>query len=190
MFVTVIAWSSCCPADVQFPAVTLNLSVQHLTTFVLDRKDGMITVDDGIRRLRLLDAKGKVWTQEMLLQVEEKMVSLIDLGTKVRLKTRIYFWFCFLWGGVVCLFVLITKGKKRTLILSVTSALSSVWPTPTLTCGFFSFRTSWRTSRLARSSTARPWWTPAATTPSWLWSAKSRVRSNPTSTCSSATKSK
>lgn len=100
---TVIAWISCCPADVQFPAVTLNLSVQHLTTFVLDRKDGMITVDDGIRRLRLLDAKGKVWTQEMLLQVEEKMVSLIDLGTKVRLKTRIYFWFCFLWG-VVCLF--------------------------------------------------------------------------------------
>lgn len=57
---------------------------QHLSTFVLDRKDGMITVDDGIRRLRLLDAKGKVWTQEMLLQVEEKAVSLIDLGTKVR----------------------------------------------------------------------------------------------------------
>lgn len=56
---------------------------QHLTTFLLDRKDGMITVDDGIRRLRLLDAKGKVWTQEMLLQVEEKAVSLIDLETKV-----------------------------------------------------------------------------------------------------------
>lgn len=68
---------------------------------MLDRKDGMITVDDGIRRLRLLDAKGKVWTQEMLLQVEEKTVSLIDLGTKVRLKTQIYFYgfggflFCF-----------------------------------------------------------------------------------------------
>lgn len=51
---------------------------------MLDRKDGMITVDDGIRRLRLLDAKGKVWTQEMLLQVEEKAVSLIDQETKVR----------------------------------------------------------------------------------------------------------
>lgn len=58
---------------------------------MLDRKDGMITVDDGIRRLRLLDAKGKVWTQEMLLQVEEKSVSLIDQETKVRLDlgTRI-----------------------------------------------------------------------------------------------------
>ncbi|KAJ0056984.1 hypothetical protein NL108_000804, partial [Boleophthalmus pectinirostris] len=58
----------------------------HLTTFVLDRKDGMITVDDGIRRLRLLDAKGKVWTQEMLLQVEDKAVSLIDLETKNELE--------------------------------------------------------------------------------------------------------
>lgn len=44
----------------------------------------MITVDDGVRRLRLLDAKGKIWTQEMLLQVEEKSVSLIDQETKVR----------------------------------------------------------------------------------------------------------
>uniref|UniRef100_A0AAX7SV87 Epidermal growth factor receptor kinase substrate 8-like protein 1 n=1 Tax=Astatotilapia calliptera TaxID=8154 RepID=A0AAX7SV87_ASTCA len=65
---------------------TSQYHVEHLTTFVLDRKDGMITVDDGIRRLRLLDAKGKVWTQEMLLQVEEKMVSLIDLGTKNELE--------------------------------------------------------------------------------------------------------
>lgn len=45
----------------------------------------MVTVDDGIRRLRLLDAKGKVWTQEMLLQVEEKTVSLIDQDAKVSL---------------------------------------------------------------------------------------------------------
>lgn len=56
---------------------------QHLTTFVLDRKDGMMTVEDGVRRLRLLDAKGKVWTQEMLLQVEEKSVSLLDQDTQV-----------------------------------------------------------------------------------------------------------
>ncbi|KAM6895718.1 epidermal growth factor receptor kinase substrate 8a [Xenentodon cancila] len=46
----------------------------------------MITVDDGVRRLRLLDAKGKVWTQEMLLQVEEKTVSLMDLETKNELE--------------------------------------------------------------------------------------------------------
>ncbi|XP_035474680.2 epidermal growth factor receptor kinase substrate 8a isoform X1 [Scophthalmus maximus] len=65
---------------------TSQYHVEHLTTFVLDRKDGMVTVDDGIRRLRLLDAKGKVWTQEMLLQVEEKTVSLIDQDAKNELE--------------------------------------------------------------------------------------------------------
>ncbi|XP_041833475.1 epidermal growth factor receptor kinase substrate 8a isoform X3 [Melanotaenia boesemani] len=65
---------------------TSQYHVEHLTTFLLDRKDGMITVDDGVRRLRLLDAKGKVWTQEMLLQVEEKTISLIDLETKNELE--------------------------------------------------------------------------------------------------------
>ncbi|XP_037551540.1 epidermal growth factor receptor kinase substrate 8a [Nematolebias whitei] len=65
---------------------TSQYHVEHLTTFVLDRKDGMVTVEDGIRRLRLLDAKGKVWTQEMLLQVEEKTVSLVDLETTNELE--------------------------------------------------------------------------------------------------------
>uniref|UniRef100_A0A8K9Y1K9 SH3 domain-containing protein n=1 Tax=Oncorhynchus mykiss TaxID=8022 RepID=A0A8K9Y1K9_ONCMY len=58
----------------------------HLTTFVLDRKEAMINTEDGIRKLRLLDAKGKVWTQDMLLQVEEKTVSLIDPETKNELE--------------------------------------------------------------------------------------------------------
>uniref|UniRef100_A0A8K9V5I7 SH3 domain-containing protein n=1 Tax=Oncorhynchus mykiss TaxID=8022 RepID=A0A8K9V5I7_ONCMY len=62
------------------------LSSQHLTTFVLDRKEAMINTEDGIRKLRLLDAKGKVWTQDMLLQVEEKTVSLIDPETKNELE--------------------------------------------------------------------------------------------------------
>ncbi|XP_029283052.1 epidermal growth factor receptor kinase substrate 8-like isoform X2 [Cottoperca gobio] len=65
---------------------TSQYHVEHLTTFVLDRKDGLITVDDGVRRLRLLDAKGKVWTQEMLLQVEERSVSLIDQETQNELE--------------------------------------------------------------------------------------------------------
>ncbi|XP_006888542.1 PREDICTED: epidermal growth factor receptor kinase substrate 8 [Elephantulus edwardii] len=60
--------------------------VEHLTTFVLDRKDAMITIDDGIRKLKLLDAKGKVWTQDMILQVDDKAVSLIDLESKNELE--------------------------------------------------------------------------------------------------------
>lgn len=42
-----------------------------------------MTIEDGVRRLRLLDAKGKVWTQEMVLQVEEKSLALIDPQTQV-----------------------------------------------------------------------------------------------------------
>ncbi|XP_013930840.1 PREDICTED: epidermal growth factor receptor kinase substrate 8-like [Thamnophis sirtalis] len=60
--------------------------VEHLTTFVLDRKEAMITVDDGIRKLKLLDAKGKVWTQDMILQVDDKAVSLVDLESKNELE--------------------------------------------------------------------------------------------------------
>ncbi|XP_048466206.1 epidermal growth factor receptor kinase substrate 8a isoform X1 [Rhincodon typus] len=65
---------------------TSQYRVEHLATFVVDRKDAMITIDDGIRKLKLLDAKGKVWTQDMLLQVDEKAVSLIDLESKNELE--------------------------------------------------------------------------------------------------------
>ncbi|KAJ8411140.1 hypothetical protein AAFF_G00171460 [Aldrovandia affinis] len=65
---------------------TSQYHVEHLTTFVMDRKEAVITIDDGIRKLRLLDAKGKVWTQDMLLQVEERAVSLIDAETKNELE--------------------------------------------------------------------------------------------------------
>ncbi|XP_059843587.1 epidermal growth factor receptor kinase substrate 8a isoform X3 [Hypanus sabinus] len=65
---------------------TSQYCVEHLATFIVDRKDAMITVDDGIRKLKLLDAKGKVWTQDMLLQVDEKAVSLIDLESKNELE--------------------------------------------------------------------------------------------------------
>lgn len=130
---------------------------QHLTTFVLDRKDGMITVDDGIRRLRLLDAKGKVWTQEMLLQVEEKSVTLIDQETKV-------------------------SSVQTPAELLFQQRLGS---DPTCL-----FRTTWRTSPLGRYNTVRLWWTPAATTPSWLWCVRSLVKLNRTSTCFSVTTSR
>ncbi|XP_060758852.1 epidermal growth factor receptor kinase substrate 8a isoform X3 [Neoarius graeffei] len=65
---------------------TSQYLVEHLTTFIMDRKDAMLTIDDGIRKLRLLDAKGKVWTQEMLLQVDDKAVSLIDADSKNELE--------------------------------------------------------------------------------------------------------
>lgn len=70
----------------RFVTILIKNGLQHLTTFIMDRKDAMLTIDDGIRKLRLLDAKGKVWTQEMLLQVDDKAVSLIDADNKVRTR--------------------------------------------------------------------------------------------------------
>ncbi|KAF3859778.1 hypothetical protein F7725_022177 [Dissostichus mawsoni] len=58
----------------------------HLSSFIVDRKDGLLSVEDGVRRLRLLEAKGKVWTQEMILQVEERSVRLLDLDTQKDLE--------------------------------------------------------------------------------------------------------
>ncbi|XP_051781728.1 epidermal growth factor receptor kinase substrate 8-like [Erpetoichthys calabaricus] len=52
----------------------------------MDRKDAVISVDDGIRKLKLLDIKGKVWTQDMLLQVDDKSVSLVDVESKNELE--------------------------------------------------------------------------------------------------------
>ncbi|CAJ0943918.1 unnamed protein product, partial [Ranitomeya imitator] len=65
---------------------TSQYHVEHLTTFVMDRKDAVLTIDDGIRKLKLLDAKGKVWTQDMYLQVDDKAVSLYDIETKTELE--------------------------------------------------------------------------------------------------------
>uniref|UniRef100_A0A672QWP7 Epidermal growth factor receptor kinase substrate 8-like protein 1 n=1 Tax=Sinocyclocheilus grahami TaxID=75366 RepID=A0A672QWP7_SINGR len=62
---------------------TSQYHVEHLSTFVMDRKEAMLTIEDGVRKLRLLDAKGKVWTQDMILQVDGKAVSLIDHESKL-----------------------------------------------------------------------------------------------------------
>uniref|UniRef100_A0A673JXB6 Epidermal growth factor receptor kinase substrate 8-like protein 1 n=1 Tax=Sinocyclocheilus rhinocerous TaxID=307959 RepID=A0A673JXB6_9TELE len=66
---------------------TSQYHVEHLTTFVMDRKEAMLTIEDGVRKLRLLDAKGKVWTQDMILQVDWKAVSLIDNDSKNELES-------------------------------------------------------------------------------------------------------
>ncbi|XP_036373416.1 epidermal growth factor receptor kinase substrate 8-like isoform X2 [Megalops cyprinoides] len=65
---------------------TSRYHVEHLTSFVMSRKEGVISVADGIRKLRLHDAKGKVWTQDILLQVDTRAVSLYDPETKGRLE--------------------------------------------------------------------------------------------------------
>lgn len=56
---------------------------QHLSTFIMDKTESIVTVDDAIKKLAVLDSKDKIWTQEMLLQVTDKAVRLLDCDTQV-----------------------------------------------------------------------------------------------------------
>ena len=59
------------------------ICVQHLYTFAMDKKEGVVSVEDGIRKLRLLDAKGKIWTQDVRLVTTDRDAILQDEYTSV-----------------------------------------------------------------------------------------------------------
>ncbi|XP_022045378.2 epidermal growth factor receptor kinase substrate 8-like protein 2 isoform X1 [Acanthochromis polyacanthus] len=65
---------------------TSQYHVEHLSTFIMDKTESIITVDDAIKKLILLESKGKIWTQEMLLQVTDKAVRLLDCDTQEELE--------------------------------------------------------------------------------------------------------
>uniref|UniRef100_A0A673X3R3 EPS8 signaling adaptor L2 n=1 Tax=Salmo trutta TaxID=8032 RepID=A0A673X3R3_SALTR len=53
---------------------------------MMDKTESIATVDDAIKKLVLLDSKDKIWTQEMLLQVNDKAVRLLDVDTQEELE--------------------------------------------------------------------------------------------------------
>ncbi|XP_028915232.1 epidermal growth factor receptor kinase substrate 8-like protein 2 isoform X2 [Ornithorhynchus anatinus] len=65
---------------------TSQYHVQHLATFVMDRSEAIVTVDDAIRKLIQLSSKDKIWTQEMLLQINDKSICLLDCETREELE--------------------------------------------------------------------------------------------------------
>ncbi|KAM9753031.1 epidermal growth factor receptor kinase substrate 8-like protein 2 isoform 1-T1 [Menidia menidia] len=65
---------------------TSQYHVEHLSTFMMDKTESIVTVDDAIKKLILLDSKGKIWTQEMLLQVTDRAVRLLDCDTQEELE--------------------------------------------------------------------------------------------------------
>uniref|UniRef100_A0A4W3IAQ7 EPS8 signaling adaptor L2 n=1 Tax=Callorhinchus milii TaxID=7868 RepID=A0A4W3IAQ7_CALMI len=52
----------------------------------MDKSEAVVTIDDAIKKLFHLDSKGKVWTQEMLLQINENVVRLLDCESQVELE--------------------------------------------------------------------------------------------------------
>ncbi|XP_056657058.1 epidermal growth factor receptor kinase substrate 8-like protein 2 isoform X2 [Monodelphis domestica] len=65
---------------------TSQYHVQHLATFMMDKSEAIVTVDDAIRKLVQLSSKEKVWTQEMLLQVSDSALRLLDCESQEELE--------------------------------------------------------------------------------------------------------
>ncbi|XP_078663744.1 epidermal growth factor receptor kinase substrate 8-like isoform X20 [Branchiostoma floridae x Branchiostoma belcheri] len=69
-----------------FPVEVGGYPIEHLATYAMDPKNAMLTIEDGVRKLKLMDAKGKIWTQEMTMTVDERAVLLIDNETHEELE--------------------------------------------------------------------------------------------------------
>uniref|UniRef100_A0A8C0HBX1 Epidermal growth factor receptor kinase substrate 8-like protein 2 n=1 Tax=Chelonoidis abingdonii TaxID=106734 RepID=A0A8C0HBX1_CHEAB len=65
---------------------TSQYHVQHLATFIMDKSEASVTVDDAIRKLMQLNSKEKIWAQEMLLQVNDKSIRLLDCESQEELE--------------------------------------------------------------------------------------------------------
>lgn len=65
---------------------TSQYHVQHLATFIMDKSEAIASVDDAIRKLVQLSSKDKIWTQEMLLQVDDRCVRLLDAESQEELE--------------------------------------------------------------------------------------------------------
>ncbi|KAL1269886.1 hypothetical protein QQF64_032175 [Cirrhinus molitorella] len=60
--------------------------VEHLFTCTLDGRE-MSSIDDCVNRLKNMDSRGKVWGQDMILQVQANQLQLCDTETKEVLES-------------------------------------------------------------------------------------------------------
>uniref|UniRef100_A0A8C2S0F6 SH3 domain-containing protein n=1 Tax=Capra hircus TaxID=9925 RepID=A0A8C2S0F6_CAPHI len=65
---------------------TSQYHVQHLATFIMDKSEAITSVEDAIRKLVQLSSKEKIWTQEMLLQVDGQSLRLLDMESQEELE--------------------------------------------------------------------------------------------------------
>lgn len=65
---------------------TSQYHVQHLATFIMDKSEAIVSVDDAVRKLVQLGSKEKIWAQEMLLQVNDQALRLLDMETQEELE--------------------------------------------------------------------------------------------------------
>lgn len=81
------------------PRVTPCPPTQHLATFIMDKSEAITSVEDAIRKLVQLSSKEKIWTQEMLLQVDGQSLRLLDMESQVPRREEGAGWSCQAGGG-------------------------------------------------------------------------------------------
>ncbi|XP_040921347.1 epidermal growth factor receptor kinase substrate 8-like protein 3b [Toxotes jaculatrix] len=62
-----------------------HVRVEHLFTFELDGQ-AVKTVDDCVAKLKRLDTKGRLWPQEMIMEIQRGYLLLNDIETKTELE--------------------------------------------------------------------------------------------------------
>ncbi|XP_038053163.1 epidermal growth factor receptor kinase substrate 8-like isoform X2 [Patiria miniata] len=60
--------------------------IEHLCTVTMDRKEGLMTVEDVIRKVQKLDAKGQIWSQFVVLTIADRDIKFIDATTRGELE--------------------------------------------------------------------------------------------------------
>ncbi|XP_072537848.1 epidermal growth factor receptor kinase substrate 8-like protein 3b isoform X2 [Salminus brasiliensis] len=65
---------------------TFQYRVEHLFTCELDRRE-LNSIDDCVAKLKSLESRGKVWGQDMILQVRGSSLQLCDIETKEVLES-------------------------------------------------------------------------------------------------------
>ncbi|CAL1606052.1 unnamed protein product [Knipowitschia caucasica] len=64
----------------------LNVRVEHLFTCDLDGRD-IASISDCVAKLKRLDTKGRLWSQEMVLELQGGYLLLLDIETKSELDS-------------------------------------------------------------------------------------------------------
>ena len=57
--------------------------VQHLATFTVGSKHGLLRADDGMRKLRLMERSQGVWTRDCEIMIDKRFLVILDKKTGV-----------------------------------------------------------------------------------------------------------
>lgn len=57
--------------------------VDHLATFVIESKHGLLKAEDGMRRLRYMEKSEGIWPMECRMMIDKRNVYIIEKQTNV-----------------------------------------------------------------------------------------------------------